>query len=270
MGPGHNAHVAWGFTSGLSDDNDLYAERAGRTGVAALSVPRARADDVVPARGLPLPRRRRHPRGAEDPVPQRARPRPGRVGARRLRPPLRALEARGRDHHRADRAQRREQPQGRRPRPAPGELEREHHRRRRPRRHRLLAPRPAPAAPAGLGRAPAVPGHRRGRVARPAAARARPARDQPARAQLGRQLEQRAVRGLDFGRRPGARAPQRSLPPHRRAPSAGQRRGAGSDLRRASASASSTPTRSPRRSSPPRCRACAPRPRARPAARRRC
>ena len=27
MGPGHNAHVAWGFTSGLSDDNDLYAER---------------------------------------------------------------------------------------------------------------------------------------------------------------------------------------------------------------------------------------------------
>ena len=53
----------------------------GRTGVAALSVPRARADDVVPARGLPLPRRRRHPRGAEDPVPQRARPRPGRVGA---------------------------------------------------------------------------------------------------------------------------------------------------------------------------------------------
>lgn len=27
MGPGHNAHVAWGFTSGLSDDNDLYAEQ---------------------------------------------------------------------------------------------------------------------------------------------------------------------------------------------------------------------------------------------------
>ncbi|MFL5889156.1 MAG: penicillin acylase family protein [Solirubrobacteraceae bacterium] len=32
MGPGHNDHVAWGFTSGLSDDNDLYAERLTGTG----------------------------------------------------------------------------------------------------------------------------------------------------------------------------------------------------------------------------------------------
>jgi penicillin amidase len=32
MGPGHNAHVAWGFTSGLSDQNDLYAERLVSTG----------------------------------------------------------------------------------------------------------------------------------------------------------------------------------------------------------------------------------------------
>jgi penicillin G amidase len=27
MGIGHNAHLAWGFTSGLSDNNDLYADR---------------------------------------------------------------------------------------------------------------------------------------------------------------------------------------------------------------------------------------------------
>jgi penicillin G amidase len=32
MGPGHNPHVAWGFTSGLSDDNDLYAERLSAKG----------------------------------------------------------------------------------------------------------------------------------------------------------------------------------------------------------------------------------------------
>ena len=32
MGPGHNAHVAWGFTSGLSDQNDLFAERLTRAG----------------------------------------------------------------------------------------------------------------------------------------------------------------------------------------------------------------------------------------------
>ncbi len=32
MGPGQNAHVAWGFTSGLSDDNDLYAERLSAAG----------------------------------------------------------------------------------------------------------------------------------------------------------------------------------------------------------------------------------------------
>ncbi|HEX3319035.1 MAG TPA: penicillin acylase family protein [Solirubrobacteraceae bacterium] len=32
IGPGHNAHVAWGFTSGLSDDNDVYAERLSAAG----------------------------------------------------------------------------------------------------------------------------------------------------------------------------------------------------------------------------------------------
>lgn len=36
MGPGHNAHVAWGFTSGLSDDNDLYAERLAGPGRGAI------------------------------------------------------------------------------------------------------------------------------------------------------------------------------------------------------------------------------------------
>ena len=155
MGLGHNAHVAWGFTSGLSDNNDLYAERLAGPGSRRYrfrgreltmscrrAVFRYRAGDA--ARAVPRPCRSVHgPVQAES-------------GAGRLRPPLRAVEARGRDHHRADRAQRREQPQGRRPRPAPGELEREHHRRRRRRRHRLLAPRPAPAAPAGLGRAPAA------------------------------------------------------------------------------------------------------------------
>jgi acyl-homoserine lactone acylase PvdQ len=27
MGIGHNGHVAWGFTSGLSDEDDLFAEK---------------------------------------------------------------------------------------------------------------------------------------------------------------------------------------------------------------------------------------------------
>src|SRR3954454_10153015 len=27
VGIGHNGHVAWGFTSGLSDEDDLYAEK---------------------------------------------------------------------------------------------------------------------------------------------------------------------------------------------------------------------------------------------------
>ena len=56
-----------------------------------------------------------------------------------------------------------------------GHLERERDRRRRPRQHRLLASRAAPAAAPALGRAPAVPGHGQGGVARAVASIAHPA-----------------------------------------------------------------------------------------------
>ena len=55
------------------------------------------------------------------------------------------------------------------------DVERERHGRRQRRQHRLLAPGPAPAAPGRLRRAPPLPRHRRGRVARAA----RPRRQTP-------------------------------------------------------------------------------------------
>ena len=183
MGIGHNGNLAWGFTSGLSDEDDLYAERL--TGQRGLHVQGRTAPDELPRRALrlPLPRHRparphrRHPQarqpgGLEDRahLPHRSRPGAGAGRRRRLRAPVRHLGPRAGDARGAVRAQRREDGARGRPRDAPGHLERERDRRRRPRQHRLLASRPAPAAPAQLRRAPALPRHRRGRVARPAAA----------------------------------------------------------------------------------------------------
>ena len=69
------------------------------------------------------------------------------------------------------------------------------------RQHRLLAPGPAPAAPAALGRAPALPRRRARRVARAAAARARtPHVINPEQGWLD-ELEQPAVGRLDQRRR---------------------------------------------------------------------
>ena len=54
MGIGHNGRLAWGFTSGLSDEDDLYAESL--TGAGELPLQGPDAPDGVPRRALRLPR----------------------------------------------------------------------------------------------------------------------------------------------------------------------------------------------------------------------
>ena len=87
-----------------------------------------------------------------------------------------------------------------------------------------------PLRPQGLGRASALSGNRRGRVAGPVAADADPRRHQPA-AGLAGQLEQPAVGRMDFGRRDGAQAHRRRVLPRRAPVPAGAGARAQADLR---------------------------------------
>ena len=106
--------------------------------------------------------------GQEALLPDRARAGAADAGQARLRAPLRDLGPRDADVRRARRAQRGEHGAAGRQRRGEADLEREPAGRRRRRPHRLVASRPAAAAPEALGRAAALPRHRRGRVARSA------------------------------------------------------------------------------------------------------
>ena len=53
IGIGHNGHVAWGFTSGLSDEDDLYVEDV--TDSETYTLQGRAAPDGLPRRGLRLP-----------------------------------------------------------------------------------------------------------------------------------------------------------------------------------------------------------------------
>ena len=147
IGIGHNADVAWGLTSGLSDEDDLYAEQASgdtyrfKGRVRSMSCRDERFDYRSPPSGLlglGAPER-----GLADgaPVPHGPRPGPGARRQRGLRPALRDLGTRDRDPPGTGRRQRGALGQGRRPRRAQAHVEREHHGRRLRGPHRLLASR---------------------------------------------------------------------------------------------------------------------------------
>ena len=240
VGIGHNGRVAWGFTSGLSDEDDLYAERL--TGEESYEFQgRQRQmdcrDEVFDYRAAPtsLPdyvtRRqagRRLGDGAR--LPHRARPGAGASRRRGLRPSLRDLGTRDRDADRPLRAQRRPVDPRRRSCDGPGHLERERDRRRRPGQHRLLASGAASASPPRVRRAAALPGHGRGGVARLPGARPPAAGGQPP-AGLPLPVEQRSLAGLDEWRRAGARTARGAVPPRALAAAAGQARGQEPQLR---------------------------------------
>ena len=57
VGIGHNDHLAWGFTSGLSDEDDLYVEKL--TGPETYEFKGERAADGLPRRDLRLQHARR-------------------------------------------------------------------------------------------------------------------------------------------------------------------------------------------------------------------
>ena len=135
VGIGHNGDVAWGFTSGLSDEDDLFAVAPTATRPTSSRARRCRW--TAATRSSTTARRPpRLPGLIDDPgAPRRVgdradlphRPRPGPVPRRRrrLRAELRDLGPRARDARRAHRAQRREEHQGRRQGHAAGDLERE-------------------------------------------------------------------------------------------------------------------------------------------------
>ena len=219
VGIGHNGRVAWGFTSGLSDENDLYAEKLDRAPRATASRARTRTMDCrdegfeyrAPPTDLPDAARAARPsrlaRHADRAhLPHRPRAGPG---ARRRASPTRAATRSGAaSWRRSSGSARSTTPRHREARTrrhAAGHLERERDRGRRPRRTSATGTPASTRCARGLRRAPALPRHRRGRVARPAAAAPDAARDQPAPG-LPLQLEQHALGGLDQRRRRVARA----------------------------------------------------------------
>ena len=54
VGIGHNDHLAWGFTSGLSDDDDLYVDKLDRPETYMFA---GKDADRLPRRGLQPQRR---------------------------------------------------------------------------------------------------------------------------------------------------------------------------------------------------------------------
>ena len=119
IGIGHNEHVAWGVTSGLGDEDDLYAEQlVGDEGYRFRGETRAMEcrdetftyrpppADFLALLDLEVPdTSTRQPHRAR--LPHRPRPGPGGRRGRgdRLRAPVRDLEARGRDDRRARQGQ---------------------------------------------------------------------------------------------------------------------------------------------------------------------
>ena len=215
LGIGHNGHLAWGFTSGLSDEDDLYAEKL--TGTEAYRYKGAsrpmdcrneRFDFKAPATDLPdlvgtpgpavgLAHRAHLPhactarsRSARAAPPTRAATPSGAASWRRWSG-LSALND-AKTVRQADAALQgvtwNENVMAADER---GDIGYWH-------------PGLHPLRPEGLRRAPALPRHRRGRVARPAGPAQDPARDQPAPG-LPVQLEQRA--------RPRAGPPATPRPP---------------------------------------------------------
>ncbi len=86
IGIGHNGNVAWGFTSGLSDEDDLYAEQlVGGPGAERYALPGRAAPDGVPRRDLQVPH------AADGPAARRRGP-----GARGRRPSASAAPSTGR------------------------------------------------------------------------------------------------------------------------------------------------------------------------------
>ncbi len=127
LGIGHNGHLAWGFTSGLSDEDDLYAEKL--TGTESYRYKGAsrpmdcrneRFDFKAPVTDLPdLVRHARPAVGLAHRahLPHAARAGPGARGRHRLRAPVRHLGPRAGDPGGPERAQRRQdRPPGRQPR----------------------------------------------------------------------------------------------------------------------------------------------------------
>ncbi len=169
IGIGHNQHVAWGFTSGLSDEDDLYAEKlvAGQDEKYVFEGAEREMecrDEVFNFRSAPTDLlggaapelgsvTERICRTVHGPVQHARR-------GRGVRPPLCDLGPRARDVHRHREAQRRRLCSRRGRRDARRHLERERHGRRRRRQHRLLASRPRADPALGVGPAPAAAGHR--------------------------------------------------------------------------------------------------------------
>ena len=182
VGIGHNGDVAWGFTSGLSDEDDLYVEKL--TGAETYEFKGERARDGLPRRGLHLQhaghrparpdrrrrarRRARSPSGSAAPSTarsstpatasrSRAATRSGTASSRRSSASTELNDAKTIDD--VDEAMQ-QVTWNENVMAADSQ-----------RQHRLLAPGPAPAEAEALGRAPAVPRRR----ARPSGAACSPA-----------------------------------------------------------------------------------------------
>ena len=169
---GYNAHMAWGVTSGLSDDDDLFAVRLagperyrfrGRIRRMSCRTERFRYTEG----GTMKSTKRRLCRTVQGPVQARAG---GWAFARRYAIWGREL---GTFEGLAGLGAARDL-RGGRPGSAEDHLDGEHPRRRRPGSHRLLASGAVPAARSALGRAASAPGRRPRGVARAAAPEARP------------------------------------------------------------------------------------------------
>ena len=112
VGIGHNGRVGWGFTSGLSDEDDLYAEQL--SGSESYRFRGQHRAHELPQRAVHLPRLAHRPPRPRPPAQQDQRlahrahlPHPPRAGAgarRRasLRAPLRDLGPRDRDARRTE------------------------------------------------------------------------------------------------------------------------------------------------------------------------
>ena len=162
---GHNGRIAWGITSGLGDDDDLYVERLagkeryrfkGKTRKMSCRNETFKVSGAKSRQAALLPDR---PRAGAATQGKRAYARRYAIWGREMQTfiGLAALND----------ASTVQQAGSRR---GEADLEREPAGRRRRRPHRLVASRPAAAAPEALGRAAAAARHRRGRVARAAAA----------------------------------------------------------------------------------------------------
>ena len=174
IGIGHNEHVAWGVTSGLGDEDDLYAEElVGDEGYRFRGETRAMEcrdetftyrpppADFLALLDLEVPDTSSgsHTERSAGPSTARCR-RSSRARASPTPGGTRSGSARWERSWGSTRSTARSVDRGRRQRGRRAHLEREPDGRRRPRQHRLLEPRPPPGALEALGRAASVPRHR--------------------------------------------------------------------------------------------------------------